>query len=642
MKYALNSVNRSSFSFFILLLFSFSFSFAQLLDAKGETPAYSSNRLLVKGKPGIYQWDYRSTFTQYGLKVKKRLPKERIDIIELQKTPVSLAAVKKALEASGEYEWVEYDYELELDTNDTYWGSLWHLNNTFFTKDYGYGNDIDAPYAWQTETGDESVVIAVIDTGVDYNHPDLTSNMWRNPGEIAANGIDDDNNGYIDDIYGIDAAFDDSDPMAVDAHGTHVAGIIGARGNNKLGVCGVMWQTQIMALQVARRAADGKFRTSNSDVIEALDYIRYMKQFSKVNIKAVNCSFGGSGWNSQALREAFQSVGDVGILVVCSAGNGGSDGIGDNNDIAPRAPSSFPQDRLIAVACSDGNDQLTSFSNFGVTNVDLSAPGNQILSTLPNNQYGYMSGTSMATPVVVGALGLLFSNDPGLTADDARDAIFEGVDYKKSLKGRVATSGRLNIRKSLDLVQLPFLSTPEVEETFERSDQWFVWDTNGRDADAWYLRVGSSKNGGDYYDSGILRADTDGIWVENLPTDGSTVHATFYWFINGSWRWRNYEYTAANFSPTMTSPAAGTVLTSDEVIFAWDSQGQPVTAWTLEVESEAFASDIVFSGEMTGDTFGYWVQNVPTDGRSIYARLGWEIDGQWTWQTYEYRAMLQP
>lgn len=274
-------------------------------------------------------------------------------------------------------------YSLDLLPNDPEFSKLWGLHDT---GQFGgsLGNDIDAPQAWDIMRNSSAIVVGVIDTGVNYNHPDLAANMWRNPGEVPNNNIDDDHNGLVDDYYGYDFStclrFNaigvcnqtkprDGDPIDDTGHGTHVAGTIGAVGNNNLGVTGVSWNARIMAIKALTPVGG-----LTSDLIDAVNYATTM------NVKLTSNSWGGGGF-SQSLYDAIQAARDADALFIAAAGNGGSDGIGDNNDASPHYPSSYNLQNIIAVAATDFEDSLTSFSNFGATSVDLAAPGDLILST---------------------------------------------------------------------------------------------------------------------------------------------------------------------------------------------------------------------------------------------------------------------
>jgi len=275
-------------------------------------------------------------------------------------------------------------YSLDIFPNDPEFSKLWGLHNNGQLGGT-LGKDIDAPEAWGIMTDSSPIVVGVVDTGVNYDHPDLAANMWRNPGEVPSNNIDDDGNGFVDDYYGYDFArclkFNnpgtvctvtkprDSDPMDDTGHGTHVAGTIGAVGNNTLGVTGVSWKTRIMAIK-ALTSVGGL----TSDLVAAINYATVM------NVKLTNNSWGGGGF-SQALFDAIQAARDVDALFVAAAGNGGSDGVGDNNDASPHYPSSYNLENIIAVAATGLDDNLTTFSNYGATSVDLAAPGDLIFST---------------------------------------------------------------------------------------------------------------------------------------------------------------------------------------------------------------------------------------------------------------------
>ena len=258
-----------------------------------------------------------------------------------------------------------YRRRLQRLPNDPKLDQLWGMNT------------IAAADAWEKNIGSPGVVLAVLDTGVDYRHEDLAANMWRNPGEIAGNGIDDDGNGFVDDVYGYDFAADnnggqDSDPMDIDSHGTHVAGTIAAVGNNGIGVCGVNWNARIMVLKVFRP----DMYIYDSDSIEAIEYAVLMKKNFGINLVAINASFGGGGDN-QLQKDAIAEAGSQGIAVVCAAGNNGTD-----NDSSAFYPAGYDLPNIIAVAATDANDQLASFSNYGANSVDIAAPGTGIFSTV--------------------------------------------------------------------------------------------------------------------------------------------------------------------------------------------------------------------------------------------------------------------
>jgi subtilisin family serine protease len=298
-------------------------------------------------------------------------------------------------------------------------------------------NGIDAPSAWNVSTGSNDVVVAVIDTGADYNHPDLAANIWTNPGEIAGNGIDEDGDGVVDDVHGFNAVANNGNPMDDNEHGTHVSGTIGARGNNGVGVVGVNWNVKIMPLKFL--GADGS--GSLSAAVQAINYMVMMKNRG-VNIRVANNSWGGGGY-SDALYHAIARARDAGIIFVAAAGNESN-----NNDGNPSYPADYDLPNVVSVAAVDQNRNLAYFSNFGVNSVDIAAPGVDILSTTPNNTYQKFSGTSMATPHVTGALALLLANEPDLTYEQAIQRLYDsGLDvpalHDVIRTGRMVNAGRL-------------------------------------------------------------------------------------------------------------------------------------------------------------------------------------------------------
>jgi|GEM_PF-2110462 VCBS repeat-containing protein len=313
--------------------------------------------------------------------------------------------------------------------NDTYFGQQWGMQNT--GQNIGVvgtpGADIHAVQAWDT-THDSSITVGVIDTGIDYSHPDLSANMWTNSKEIPNNGIDDDGNGYVDDYYGYNFASNISDPYDDNNHGTHVAGIIAARGNNATGVAGVNWTGKVAALKFMDYTGTGTI----ANAIRAIQYATMM------GFKVTNNSWS-SGY-SQALYDAISAANTAGDLFIASAGNNSS-----NNDTTPSYPCSYNLPNIICVAATDNKDQLSTFSNYGATTVHLGAPGTNIISAWPGNMYQYMSGTSMAAPFVSGAAALYWSYHPTLTYTDVKNKILSSTDPIPALAGKTVSGGRLNI-----------------------------------------------------------------------------------------------------------------------------------------------------------------------------------------------------
>lgn len=320
--------------------------------------------------------------------------------------------------------------------DDPEMSKLWGLNNEGQTGGKADA-DVDAPEAWQIHTGrtqsNGGPIIAVIDTGVDYNHPDLAANMWTNPGEIAGDGIDNDGNGVIDDVHGYNANGDNGDPMDGQGHGTHCAGTIAAVGNNGVGVVGVNQNANVMAVKIF----------SDEGSTDAAAIVRGLQYANKMGARVTSNSWGGPLPNS-AIKEAFAQSTDA--LHIVAAGNSGY-----NNDWLPAFPANYALDNIVTVAATDHNDDIAGFSQYGKRNVDLGAPGVDVLSTVPGGKYATYSGTSMATPHVSGAAALIASHDPDISNADLRRRLQEGTDKVASLDGKTASGGRLNVHKALTM-----------------------------------------------------------------------------------------------------------------------------------------------------------------------------------------------
>jgi subtilisin family serine protease/chitodextrinase len=354
-----------------------------------------------------------------------------------------LKTILKQLNDHPSVLYAEPDYirSANVQPNDPDFSQLWGLNNS--GQEGGqFDADIDAPEAWDTSTGSANSVIGVIDTGVDYIHEDLAANMWINPSEIPDDGIDNDNNGYVDDIHGIDCVNNDSDPMDDASHGTHVAGTIGAEGNNGVGITGVNWNIKIMALKFLDASGNG----TTTDQIECLAYAVNMKKNHGINIRITNNSYGGAAF-TQVEKDAIQASADANMLFIAAAGNEFN-----NNDINPSYPATYDLDNIISVAATDRTDNLPSFSNFGVTTVDIGAPGVDILSTTPGNQYQKFDGTSMASPHVAGAAALLWSNTPSLSALAIKNKLILLADPVPALASKTVSGRRLNINTALNCI----------------------------------------------------------------------------------------------------------------------------------------------------------------------------------------------
>ena len=415
-------------------------------------------RVIVKLKPGINASQVEKVKTAIGVKSVKVVGLTGAQIWDLG-SPSSLNNAISVLNNSQNkslFQYIEKDSVVGLNKpskpnppvvnpnvipNDPSFTQLWGLNNT--GQNGGTVDaDIDAPEAWDIQTGNPNLVIGVLDTGVDYNHPDLLGNIWTNSGEIANDGIDNDGNGYVDDIRGWDFAYNDNNPSDVQGHGTHVSGTIAGKGNNGVGVTGVAWNAKIMPLKFLDDSGSG----FTSNAILAIDYA------TAKGVKLTNNSWGGGGY-SQALYDSINAAGNAGALFIAAAGNSSQ-----NADVNPMYPAAYNLANIISVASTTRTDALSSFSNYGLTSVDLGAPGSEIYSTTPNNSYATYSGTSMASPHVAGAAALLWSQNPTWTAQQVKNTLMNTGDAIAALAGKTVSGKRLNIFNALGAANLPTVS----------------------------------------------------------------------------------------------------------------------------------------------------------------------------------------
>ncbi|MBI2026810.1 MAG: S8 family serine peptidase [Deltaproteobacteria bacterium] len=342
----------------------------------------------------------------------------------------------------------------------------WGLNNVGQTDVSGQigkpGSDIDALQAWTQEIGSRAIKVAVIDTGIDYTHEDLVNNIYQNPGELGeytndkgaqafkeTDGIDNDGNGFIDDVRGWNFVSNSNDAMDDHSHGTHVAGTIGAYGNNEVGILGVTWRVSLIPVKFLSSGGSGTLE----DAVKAIEYAHTL------GVHVMSNSWGGGGF-SQALADAIKSASDAGIYFVAAAGNDAG-----NNDVVPHYPSNYEFENVISVAATDNQDQLAKFSNYGKTTVDIAAPGVSIYSSIPGNNYGYMSGTSMATPHISGMIALLLSSHPNLAMQDLKKILYTSSEEIKILRRKIS-HGRANAFYALTNFEAP-KSTPTDPSLFK-------------------------------------------------------------------------------------------------------------------------------------------------------------------------------
>jgi subtilisin family serine protease len=426
------------------------------------TPEYEPGKLLVKFKP---QDDDKVEYAAAEAEVSQLYdaisieglvppdpnddsPLEQWQVFEFS-TDTDLERTKALLEADPRVEAVEFNYfgYVNYEPNDSDFNQLWGLHNTGQTGGTPDA-DIDAVEAWDINRGSKDIIVAVIDTGVDPNHPDLAPNMWKNLGEVPDNGIDDDGNGYTDDVYGYDFVNGDGEPMDGSGHGTHVAGTIGAVGNNNQGVIGVSPNVSIMPLKVLSDEGSG----SSRDTIDAIYYA------ANNGAKVINASLGHYGEGSSAYEDAIKYAQDKGVLFVASAGNGDKNTQPRqpiNTDITPHYPSNYSSLNVISVTATNRNDELHPNYNYGLATVDLGAPGISILSTIPGDEYASYQGTSMAAPHVAGTAALLLAENPNLSVTELKDTLMRNTDPLDSLQGKTVTGGRLNVHKAIQDVAPP-------------------------------------------------------------------------------------------------------------------------------------------------------------------------------------------
>ena len=434
--------------------------------AAPRSVSYVPGQVIVKLKPQAGATDAAVVRAALSATVKTRFADIGAEVWDVGGVAVTDAVER--LQRDPRVEFVEPNYVLHADQlfpNDPRFAEQWGLHNA--GQPAGKADaDIDAPEAWTGGTGG-AVLIGVIDSGIELNHPDLKNNLFTNPGEIPSNGVDDDGNGYVDDVHGWDFVNDDNDPDDDSGHGTHVGGIIAASGGNAVGVTGVCWSARMLPLKFLDETGSG----ATSDAILAIQYA------VRMGAKVANASWG-SFFYSSALRAAIHEAGEHGLLLITASGNDALD-----NELHPHYPSDYDLDNIISVTSTDRNDALSFFADYGAQSVDLGAPGYDVLSTFPGGRYVRLAGTSMSCAFVSGAACLLWSRAPLMTAGEVKSSILASVDRLPSLAGKTVTGGRLNLRRmvsSLDAVAPAAVSNLSVEATASNSAR-LAWSAPGDD-----------------------------------------------------------------------------------------------------------------------------------------------------------------
>lgn len=410
------------------------------------------DQLIVKFKPSISKAAAAAALAEIGASVRHVFAASGALSVELKTKGDTklLTARGEMLARRPDVDYVEANTIMRIDAttpNDAQFGKLYGLHNAGQTGGT-VDADIDAAEAWDLSTGSRAVVVGIIDTGVDYRHPEIAPNYWSNPGETGVdaqgrdkrtNGVDDDANGFVDDFRGWDFANNDNDPVDDHDHGTHCAGTIGGAGNDGVGVAGVNWQVSIVGLKFLTGGGSGTLE----DAVEAIEYA------TKLGVDMTSNSWGGGGF-SPTMDAAIGAAHAADILFIAAAGNDGVD-----NDGSPHYPSSYTHDNVIAVAATDHKDALAAFSCFGLESVDVGAPGVDIYSTKKAGGYTMMSGTSMATPHVAGVAALIKALYPDAGVTQLRSRLINTVDPVPGLAGKVSSGGRVNAFNALENDSVP-------------------------------------------------------------------------------------------------------------------------------------------------------------------------------------------
>jgi subtilisin family serine protease len=404
-----------------------------------------SPEVLVKFRAGVSEEAINQITARFNHRIQDEI--EAVPGLTAIEDPddVAAAAVAAQYQALPEVEYAEPNYEISLDQTggDT---SQSKVNDQRIEEQWGLANDgrhggkkgadISALQAWATTKGSDEIVVAVLDSGVEYTHPDLVNKIWTRPPSMKP--YQDRDLGTVDDVHGYNVVANNGEPTDENGHGTNCAGIIGAECGNNLGVCGVNWKTQIMPLKALNAGGFGTVLGAVAAINYAIDRKR-----AGVNIRIINVSWGLTQ-HSRALEDVIRKAAEAGMLFVVASGSSSSD-----NDVSPHYPAGYNLGNVVSVAATDRNDALASFSNYGLKSVQIAAPGQDILPTALGNEYEQRSGTSMAAPVVAGVAALALSAHPNLSVDQLRSLLLASVDQPPGLRGKVSTQGRINAARAV-------------------------------------------------------------------------------------------------------------------------------------------------------------------------------------------------
>jgi len=406
---------------------------------------------VVRLKSNMMRTSSKQTLSNVlGAYVKSTIPSQNIVVVQKPVFEVAASALA-TLKSNPMVEVAEPNliYRINRLPNDPMLEQLWGLKNVGQKDPSGKvgvaGVDIGAEQAWDITTGSDDMVVAIVDTGIDYNHPDLKDNMWVNAAEANGQaGVDDDNNGVVDDIHGYNAITNSGDPMDDQGHGSHCAGTIGARGDDGVGVAGVNWRVKMMAVKFLSASGSGTLE----DAVKAIDYA------NRMGAKILSNSWGGGGF-SQTLFDVIKQSDEKGALFIAAAGNDNN-----NNDTRPSYPATYAVPNIISVAAIDNKGARASFSSYGKKTVHVGAPGVNVMSST-GGDYASFSGTSMATPHVSGIAALVWGHETALTGHEVKERILKTARPIAGLKGKVATGGLANAYLALTNQQpAPDLNDP--------------------------------------------------------------------------------------------------------------------------------------------------------------------------------------
>ena len=421
---------------------------SSVATAKGRVANFARervpNQFIIKFAKTVSDDKSKALLQGVGGRVLHRFRASGAVLVEFKANGEKTARLAETLSRDPRVEYVEANLIIHMDRtpNDPRFAELYGLHNTGGQGGRA-GADISAVKAWDVSTGSRNVIVGVIDTGIDYNHPDIKANYWRNPGESGVdengkdkskNGVDDDGNGYVDDVLGWNVVDNTNDPADDNGHGTHCAGTIGGAGDDGFGVVGVNWQVSLVAAKFLDSSGSGTL----DDAVKAIEYT------TALGVDMSSNSWGGGGY-SETMDAAIREAEAKDILFLAAAGNDSSD-----NDRDPHYPSSYEGENIIAVAATDRADRMASFSSYGATSVDVGAPGVGILSSFPGGRFERLSGTSMATPHVTGVAALIKSVYPKATAQEIKARILNTTDRISALEGKTLTGGRVNAFAALE------------------------------------------------------------------------------------------------------------------------------------------------------------------------------------------------